>query len=88
MKLREIYELAVAMGMSHDPRGEKGIQKELDRQKRIYDWYHGSHIDGYGICRSIHTEEHTYMHMQAWSDGRLYQTHPPEERQEERHLQP
>ena len=37
MKLKEIHELAIAMGRAADPRGEKGVQKELDHQKRIYD---------------------------------------------------
>lgn len=49
MKLKEIHELAIAMGMSHDPRGEKGIQKELDRQKRIYDSLNGREKDAFSV---------------------------------------
>ncbi|MDI6690125.1 MAG: NGG1p interacting factor NIF3 [Actinomycetota bacterium] len=33
MKLREVYRLAVKMGMSKDPRGEKGVKRVLDRIK-------------------------------------------------------
>ena len=49
MKLKEIHELAVSMGMSHDPRGEKGIQKELDRQKRIYESLKGKEKDAFSL---------------------------------------
>lgn len=37
MKIREIYELAVRMGVKADPRGEDGIKKELARRKREFD---------------------------------------------------
>ncbi|MBQ6810109.1 MAG: NGG1p interacting factor NIF3, partial [Firmicutes bacterium] len=47
MKLREIYELAIEMGMAHDPRGEKGVQKELDRQKRIYESLSGKQKEAF-----------------------------------------
>lgn len=47
MKLKEIYDLAIEMGMQHDPRGEKGIQKELERQKRIYDGLKGREKDAF-----------------------------------------
>ena len=49
MKLKEIHELAVSMGMSHDPRGEKGIQKELNRQKRIYESLKGKEKDAFSL---------------------------------------
>lgn len=49
MKLKEIHELAIAMGMSHDPRGEKGIQKELDRQKNIYEGLKGKEKDAFSL---------------------------------------
>ncbi len=33
MKLKEVYRLAVKMGMSKDPRGKKGVKRVLDRIK-------------------------------------------------------
>ncbi|MGI5873161.1 MAG: NGG1p interacting factor NIF3 [Bacillota bacterium] len=41
MKLKEIHQLAIEMGRDADPRGEQEIQKELRRQKRIYDGLKG-----------------------------------------------
>ncbi|WP_027717712.1 NGG1p interacting factor 3 protein, NIF3 [Desulfovirgula thermocuniculi] len=37
MKLREIYELAVKMGMESDPRGLEAVQKLLAREKEKYE---------------------------------------------------
>jgi hypothetical protein len=37
MKLRKLYEAAVAHGKSVDPRGEDGVQKDLDRAKKEYE---------------------------------------------------
>jgi len=37
MKLSEIYQLAVKKGMEQDPRGEKTIQKMLDKVKKDYE---------------------------------------------------
>ena len=34
MKLREIYETAVRMGIAADPRGKEGVEEFLARQKR------------------------------------------------------
>ncbi|MEW6188769.1 MAG: NGG1p interacting factor NIF3 [Actinomycetota bacterium] len=36
MKLKEVYKLAVKMGMSKDPRGVKGVKRVLDRIKDNY----------------------------------------------------
>lgn len=49
MKLKEIYDLAITMGKEADPRGEKGIQKELNRQKRIYDSLKGREKDAFSL---------------------------------------
>lgn len=37
MKIREIYELAIAKGMENDPRGLEVVQKLLAREKQKYD---------------------------------------------------
>lgn len=37
MKLRDIYTLAVKMGISADPRGETGVKKVLERRKKEYE---------------------------------------------------
>lgn len=37
MKLKEIYELAVEMGMKADPRGEKAVKKDLEKAKKKWD---------------------------------------------------
>ena len=37
MKLREIYETAVRMGIEADPRGAEGVKDYLERQKRRYE---------------------------------------------------
>ena len=37
MTIEEIYELAIKMGTNADPRGRKGVEKYLARQKNIYD---------------------------------------------------
>lgn len=37
MKIKEIYELAVRMGIESDPRGEPEVRKYLDGQKKAYD---------------------------------------------------
>jgi len=36
MKLKQIYQLALEMGVKADPRTKKGVQKALDKQKRKY----------------------------------------------------
>jgi len=37
MKIREIYELAIAKGIAADPRGEEAVRKELTKLKKKYD---------------------------------------------------
>lgn len=37
MTIQEIYELAVKMGIEHDPRGKEGVAKYLARQKKEYE---------------------------------------------------
>ena len=37
MKLREIYETAVRMGIEADPRGKKGVEEHLERARRRYE---------------------------------------------------
>ncbi|HCG98899.1 MAG TPA: NGG1p interacting factor NIF3 [Actinobacteria bacterium] len=37
MKLREIYELAVELGMEYDPRGKAEVEKSLAKKKEVYD---------------------------------------------------
>jgi len=37
MTIDEIYQLAIKMGTGADPRGKKGVEKYLARQKKIYD---------------------------------------------------
>jgi hypothetical protein len=37
MKLRDIFDAAIAHGMSVDPRGEKSVRKELERRRKEYD---------------------------------------------------
>lgn len=37
MAIEEIFKLALKMGISADPRGKKGVEKYLARQKKIYD---------------------------------------------------
>ena len=36
MTIAEIYELAIKMGVDADPRGKKGVDKYLARQKKVY----------------------------------------------------
>ncbi len=49
MKLKEIHELAVKMGKAADPRGESGIQKELDHQKHIYENLKGKEKEAFPL---------------------------------------
>ena len=37
MKLRKLYEAAIAHGKSVDPRGEDKVQRDLDRAKKEHD---------------------------------------------------
>ena len=37
MKLREIYETAVRMGIESDPRGKEGVEEHLERMRRRHD---------------------------------------------------
>src|SRR4030067_2932589 len=37
MTIAEIYELAIKMGIDADPRGKKGVEKYLARQKKTYE---------------------------------------------------
>src|SRR3989304_8472603 len=37
MTIGEIYELAIKMGIDADPRGKKGVEKYLARQKKVYE---------------------------------------------------
>lgn len=37
MKLKEIYELAVLLGMRNDPRSEEAVKRELERAKKEYE---------------------------------------------------
>ena len=37
MKLREIYETAVRMGIESDPRGKDGVEEHLERMRRRHD---------------------------------------------------
>ena len=37
MNGKDIYELSIKMGIGVDPRGKKGIQKHLDREKKLYE---------------------------------------------------
>ena len=37
MTIEEIYQLAIKMGTAADPRGKRGVEKYLARQKKIYD---------------------------------------------------
>ena len=37
MTIQEIYDLAINMGTGADPRGKKGVQKYLERQKKSYE---------------------------------------------------
>ncbi|AEF94072.1 hypothetical protein Desca_1211 [Desulfotomaculum nigrificans CO-1-SRB] len=37
MKLREIYELVVKLGIEHDPRGQATVQKQLERERKKYE---------------------------------------------------
>ncbi|MBT9132651.1 NGG1p interacting factor NIF3 [candidate division NPL-UPA2 bacterium Unc8] len=37
MTVREIYELAIRMGVTADPRGKEGVQKQLEREKKRYE---------------------------------------------------
>lgn len=37
MKIKEIYELAVRLGIENDPRGEEEVRKYLDGQKKAFD---------------------------------------------------
>lgn len=37
LTIDEIFKLALAMGVNADPRGKKGVEKHLVRQKKIYD---------------------------------------------------
>ena len=38
MTIGEIYELAIKMGIDADPRGKKGVEKYLARQKKVYEY--------------------------------------------------
>ena len=37
MTIEEIYQLAIKMGTGADPRGKKGVEKYLERQKKSYE---------------------------------------------------
>jgi len=37
MTIEEIYQLAIKMGIGADPRGKKGVEKYLERQKKSYE---------------------------------------------------
>lgn len=37
MTIQEIFDLAIKLGIKADPRGEEGVKKYLERQKKIYD---------------------------------------------------
>lgn len=37
MKLGDIYQLAINMGMQADPRGQEAVQKDLDKAQKAYD---------------------------------------------------
>ncbi len=41
MKLKEIYDLAVKMGMENDPRGKEGVEKVLEKNKEKYEELEG-----------------------------------------------
>lgn len=45
MKLKEIYEIAVEMGMENDPRGKEGVEKVLDENKEEYEELEGKDKD-------------------------------------------
>ena len=47
MKLREIYELAIEAGIENDPRGRAGVEKELQRQQKIYDALKGAEKEAF-----------------------------------------
>lgn len=37
MKLSEIYNLAIEVGIAHDPRGEAEVEKQLEKKRKAYD---------------------------------------------------
>ncbi len=37
MKLREIFNLAIEVGIAHDPRGEEEVEKQLEKKRKAYD---------------------------------------------------
>lgn len=51
IKLKDIYSLAVQMGIDNDPRGEVAARKQLDKSKRAYDKLKGADKDDYDTER-------------------------------------
>ena len=36
MRIREIYDIAIRKGIAADPRGEKGVKRELSKREKEY----------------------------------------------------
>jgi len=53
MSIAEIYELAIKMGIEADPRGKKGVEKYLARQKKTYAELSKSKKEDFGKRRII-----------------------------------
>ncbi|MGB9803137.1 NGG1p interacting factor NIF3 [Desulfofundulus sp.] len=59
MKIREIYELAVAKGMQNDPRGLEAVQKFLAREKEKYEKMKDEEKEEYDVERLVNPYDDT-----------------------------
>ncbi|SHF47416.1 Putative GTP cyclohydrolase 1 type 2, NIF3 family [Desulfofundulus australicus DSM 11792] len=59
MKIREIYELAIAKGMENDPRGLEAVQKYLAREKEKYEKMKEEEKEEYDLERLVNPYDDT-----------------------------
>ncbi|AEG14264.1 hypothetical protein Desku_0655 [Desulfofundulus kuznetsovii DSM 6115] len=59
MKIREIYELAIAKGMESDPRGLEAVQKFLAREKEKYEKMREDEKEEYDLERLVNPYDDT-----------------------------
>ncbi|MDQ0287424.1 putative NIF3 family GTP cyclohydrolase 1 type 2 [Desulfofundulus luciae] len=59
MKIREIYELAIAKGMENDPRGLEAVQKFLAREKEKYEKMKEDEKEEYDLERLVNPYDDT-----------------------------
>ncbi|MCL6106695.1 MAG: NGG1p interacting factor NIF3 [Actinobacteria bacterium] len=53
MKLQEIYELAIALGIKADPRGKREVERLLKKEKEVYDKLEGVEKEDYDTDKLV-----------------------------------